>query len=1137
MGLWTVAQIGYTATNGIVRMGGGYFTLEFNEWSEGFKLTYQLLDSPDIENDTPGKTRLLKVEKEESEEYVLRIATEWWANGRRLVLADITDNALAGIGSDDEPIMLDINAITLKSLGGTFLNGIASLKGGKFYIGKNTDEEGIRVTYTYNEDAGGNSEYVVTKIEKSPEDWWGDDFTNYQLIIQPRQDETWNEETQQSEYIPVTTIKAGAVTEEARNLIKSVRIEGTELKTAEDGALAGLGSTDSPMQLQCYSPVTLSKALGMTFDDGVATFGGGYFTLEKQDGLVYYQLNGEEYIAASYDQAEVARLTEQNQPVELVIAHGLGEYDNNDEYRSYNVTKIKASAFEGIQGVTSLRIEGDALTAIGKNAFKGIGDPQPITLEMTVSNFKKLGGTFADGKGTLAGGQFVIARQMQDDRVKVTYAYSEDSDGQGEYIVSKIEESTDWWDETTPYRLTIIEEFDNGKDELTGDWLYVPVTTINADALSQDVAPKIEMVTIHGNRLNTIANGAFTGIGTASSPAMLEMNSALLASMEPSTEEGAIVLKGGYFRTAKRDWAGNGFQDAIYYSDGEGFMLSEPIKYYEDNDQYNLRITTMFYDWDEANQTGIHTPVTQITKSAFDNIRNMSINSLTIEGDNTEVQIDAGAFEGFGAENPMPLSIDVTLFETLGGTFEDGVAKLAGGRFVIMRWTDDEGLRIYYSYQKAEGSSNGEYIVSKVVRNPYYWGETYYGLRIWSDFEGVPVTTIKSDAIDGTVKGKITAVSIWGTFMTTIEDNAFAGIGSEAPASLEIEPDVLNTLGATAEDGVVKLAGGRFLTDAVAKVTVVPETLAGLIFNGEPQELVTEGEAENGVMTYHVENAGGESNKLPTATNAGTYKVYCYAKGINGYINSEYYYYEVTIAPKVVEDATGTHIEQHSPTAFTVDIDESSTAAAPVSSEILNEEGSLSAYTLSYKRSLTQSEEPYTVCLPYTPPTEGVTYYTLKGISKQELVFEEVTSPQAYTPYLAVASSTVSLDKQLKNVRLNRECDNSTTTDEGYMLKGTLTGLTNEEAVAEGAYIMQSGNVWKRVATTHSNVYIPPFRAYITAPEGAPARLNGNTTGINALRTIDNDGTQHLYDLNGRRIAQPTKQGVYIINNKKVIKK
>jgi hypothetical protein len=45
------------------------------------------------------------------------------------------------------------------------------------------------------------------------------------------------------------------------------------------------------------------------------------------------------------------------------------------------------------------------------------------------------------------------------------------------------------------------------------------------------------------------------------------------------------------------------------------------------------------------------------------------------------------------------------------------------------------------------------------------------------------------------------------------------------------------------------------------------------------------------------------------------------------------------------------------------------------------------------------------------------------------------------------------------------------------------------------------------------------------------------TTAIDTIRTIDADGTERYYDLNGRRINSRTAKGVVIENGKKVISK
>lgn len=68
--------------------------------------------------------------------------------------------------------------------------------------------------------------------------------------------------------------------------------------------------------------------------------------------------------------------------------------------------------------------------------------------------------------------------------------------------------------------------------------------------------------------------------------------------------------------------------------------------------------------------------------------------------------------------------------------------------------------------------------------------------------------------------------------------------------------------------------------------------------------------------------------------------------------------------------------------------------------------------------------------------------------------------------------------------------------------------------------------------------YINPFRAYIVSMGGEARSLDmdieGNTTGIQQLKTINLDGTEQYYDLSGHRLAQP-KKGINIVNGRKAI--
>ena len=62
------------------------------------------------------------------------------------------------------------------------------------------------------------------------------------------------------------------------------------------------------------------------------------------------------------------------------------------------------------------------------------------------------------------------------------------------------------------------------------------------------------------------------------------------------------------------------------------------------------------------------------------------------------------------------------------------------------------------------------------------------------------------------------------------------------------------------------------------------------------------------------------------------------------------------------------------------------------------------------------------------------------------------------------------------------------------------------------------------------------YKAYLTYAGGAGARSFigfGETTGVNEVRGQMEDVRGEYYDLQGRRVVNPTK-GLYIVNGKKV---
>jgi imidazole glycerol phosphate synthase subunit HisF len=111
-----------------------------------------------------------------------------------------------------------------------------------------------------------------------------------------------------------------------------------------------------------------------------------------------------------------------------------------------------------------------------------------------------------------------------------------------------------------------------------------------------------------------------------------------------------------------------------------------------------------------------------------------------------------------------------------------------------------------------------------------------------------------------------------------------------------------------------------------------------------------------------------------------------------------------------------------------------------------------------------------------------------------------------------------------------------------------MTRIDNEDLFdpKQPKYILQSDGNWHKVPQNQPKAYVGAFRCYFKAPSTASARAlmmnfgdDDQMTGIGQtlVRTIDNDGTQHYYDLNGRRLSDRPQKGIYIYKGKKYSEK
>jgi len=110
----------------------------------------------------------------------------------------------------------------------------------------------------------------------------------------------------------------------------------------------------------------------------------------------------------------------------------------------------------------------------------------------------------------------------------------------------------------------------------------------------------------------------------------------------------------------------------------------------------------------------------------------------------------------------------------------------------------------------------------------------------------------------------------------------------------------------------------------------------------------------------------------------------------------------------------------------------------------------------------------------------------------------------------------------------------------GYTMRGTHQLIDNTTAAELGALVLNNGE-WTAV-TKDGKTSIAPFRAYMLQSGGSGARslameLIDDATGINTIRTVDLDGTERYYDLNGRELQGKPEHGIYIYKGKKYISK
>lgn len=189
-----------------------------------------------------------------------------------------------------------------------------------------------------------------------------------------------------------------------------------------------------------------------------------------------------------------------------------------------------------------------------------------------------------------------------------------------------------------------------------------------------------------------------------------------------------------------------------------------------------------------------------------------------------------------------------------------------------------------------------------------------------------------------------------------------------------------------------------------------------------------------------------------------------------------------------------------------------------------------------------------TICLPYKASYAGCEVYSITGKTENSITLEKVTGLlEAGKPYFYKATDVVGHDNgeasgnDEHNVNFFRadlaKFDAAAGTNNG--LVGTFAAITAPKGT--NYYVLSSNKLYQ----VNSDVTVGANKAYVdisqittSAPELGAVTIefnNNNTTGISAVNDSEFmvNGSD-IYNLNGQRVAQPTK-GLYIVNGKKVV--
>jgi hypothetical protein len=365
--------------------------------------------------------------------------------------------------------------------------------------------------------------------------------------------------------------------------------------------------------------------------------------------------------------------------------------------------------------------------------------------------------------------------------------------------------------------------------------------------------------------------------------------------------------------------------------------------------------------------------------------------------------------------------------------------------------------------------------------------------------------------------------------------------------------------------GTGNYSGEATATFTIAKaditMTTAPAAVADLVYSGNPQTLITAGVASFGTVLYSTD---GETyaEALPQGTAAGTYTVYYKVEGdanhnafaaqtlnvtiatnktdLNNAITEAEAYYNnisetnpdaaaalqtaINTAKGVQDNADATQSEIESATQTLTDA--LNAAKADVALKRITLTIPAKSYMARIDADKRQIENAVT----------DVKLYSVKSVTNTEVeLTAELNVIAAEMPYFIYNDNDTEVEVSI--VVSSEDADNVAYDSEHF--KGTLEAktFTDEDMQAADHYVLTGHNfVWVKDAGT-----LAAGKCWIELVPSSPAHaralsivFEGETTGISTAKTDADTKDAAVYDLQGRRVMQPTT-GLFIVNGKKVV--